>query len=67
MWRLPHGQRRRHVRRAAFEWSVAAAGTGLVEEQIRNPGKHSAETVMPGYDLNATEMRALVAYLLALP
>ena len=38
-----------------------------VETQIRNPGRHKAETVMPRYDLSAMEMRALVAYLLALP
>ena len=38
-----------------------------VENQIRNPGRHKADTVMPKYDLNATEMRALVAYLLVLP
>lgn len=40
---------------------------GWVEEQIRTPNKHSTETVMPGYDLSAAEMRALTAYLLSLP
>jgi len=38
-----------------------------VEAQIRTPAKHKAESVMPGYDLNPTEMSALVAYLMALP
>lgn len=38
-----------------------------VEQQIRKPGKHKAETVMPGYDLSPGEMSALLSYLMALP
>jgi ubiquinol-cytochrome c reductase cytochrome b subunit len=38
-----------------------------VEEQIRNPQSHSAETMMPVFRLSRSEMDALVAYLLSLP
>jgi len=38
-----------------------------VEVQIRKPGKHKSETVMPGYDLSEGEMSVLVAYLMTLP
>jgi ubiquinol-cytochrome c reductase cytochrome b subunit len=38
-----------------------------VEVQIRKPGKHKPETVMPEYDLSPGEMNPLVSYLMALP
>jgi mono/diheme cytochrome c family protein len=31
-----------------------------VEVQIRKPGKHKADSVMPGYDLNRAEVSALI-------
>jgi ubiquinol-cytochrome c reductase cytochrome b subunit len=38
-----------------------------VEVQIRKPGQHKPETLMPGYDLTPGDLSALVAYLMALP
>ena len=38
-----------------------------IEEQIRNPQSHSAETMMPSFRLAPSEMETLVAYLLSLP
>lgn len=38
-----------------------------VEVQIRKPGKHKSESLMPEYDLSPGEMNALVSYLMALP
>jgi len=38
-----------------------------VEKQIRNPQSHTPDSMMPAFDLSASEMDQLVSYLLSLP
>ena len=38
-----------------------------MEVQIRSPKRHSAETMMPAYDLNPRDLEGLIEYLTALP
>jgi ubiquinol-cytochrome c reductase cytochrome b subunit len=38
-----------------------------IKVQIRSPKRHSAETMMPAYDLNPRDMDGLIEYLTAMP
>jgi cbb3-type cytochrome oxidase cytochrome c subunit len=38
-----------------------------VEKQIRNPQSHTPDSMMPAFDLSASEMDQLVSYLFSLP
>ena len=38
-----------------------------IEVQIRSPKRHSAETMMPAYDINPRDLDGLIEYLGAMP
>jgi len=64
MWNVSHRQ-----------WGWRAARPVLriertkqwIEVQIRSPKRHSAETMMPAYNLSPRDMNGLIEYLTAMP
>jgi mono/diheme cytochrome c family protein len=46
---------------------VGRRGKEWIEVQIRSPKRHSAETMMPAYNLSPRDMDGLIEYLTAIP
>lgn len=67
MWPVSYRQSRRRAVRPGLNGVVGRRTKEWIEVQIRSPKRHSAETLMPAYNLSPGDLDGLIEYLTVMP